>query len=109
MRLIDADVLRNKLENLADDEWNRSTTTSWAEAFSECADMVDEQPTIEPEPPWIPCKVRLPDHNADVLVTDADETEMGRRSHGRWLDCYGDKMKDVTAWMPKPKPYREGE
>ena len=49
MRPIDADAQRDKLQNLADDEWNRSTTTSWAEAFSECADMLEDAPTIEPE------------------------------------------------------------
>ena len=84
MRPIDADAQRDKLQNLADDEWNQNTTTSWAEAFAECADMVEDAPTIEPEPhsgrrvyqagyadgfeagrkagaqEWIPCKVRLP-------------------------------------------------
>lgn len=49
MRPIDGDALRDKLQNLADDEWNRSTPTTWAEAFAECADMVEDAPTIEPE------------------------------------------------------------
>ena len=49
MRPIDADAQRDKLQNLADDEWNRSTTTSWAEAFNECVDMLEDAPTIEPE------------------------------------------------------------
>lgn len=48
-RIVDADALRDRLQSLADDGWNKSTTTTWAEAFSECADMVDEAPTIEPE------------------------------------------------------------
>ena len=46
MRLIDADALRDRLRNLADDDWNANTTTTWSEAFSECADMVDDAPTI---------------------------------------------------------------
>ena len=49
MRLIDADALRDRLQNLGYDDWNQGTTTTWAEAFSECADMVDEAPTIEPQ------------------------------------------------------------
>lgn len=49
MRPIDGDALRDKLQNLADDEWNQSTPTTWAEAFGECADMVDDAPTIDPE------------------------------------------------------------
>lgn len=49
MRCIDADALRDRLQNLGYDDWNQGATTTWAEAFSECADMVDEQPTIEPQ------------------------------------------------------------
>ena len=49
MRAIDGDVLRDRLQNLGYDDWNQGTTTTWAEAFSECADMVEEMPTIEPE------------------------------------------------------------
>ena len=49
MRAIDGDVLRDRLQNLGYDDWNQGTTTTWAEAFNECADMVDEAPTIEPQ------------------------------------------------------------
>lgn len=48
-RCIDADALRDRLQNLGYDDWNQGATTTWAEAFSECADMVDEAPTIEPQ------------------------------------------------------------
>ena len=60
-------------------------------------------------PHWIPCSERLPEDKKYVLVTDYGETDIGRRFGGRWLDYYGDKLKDVTAWMPLPEPYREGE
>ena len=69
MRTIDGDALRNKLQNLADDDWNQDTATSWAEAFIECVDMIDDMPTIEPEPQWIPCSERLPDELAEVNIT----------------------------------------
>lgn len=56
---------------------------------------------------WIPCSERLPDSKEYVLVTDYGETNIGRRFCDRWwLDYCGDKMKDVTAWMPKPEPYK---
>ncbi len=57
MRLIDADALRDRLQNLGYDDWNQGVRTTWAEAFKECADMVEEMPTIEPERKkgkWIP-------------------------------------------------------
>jgi hypothetical protein len=92
MRPIDGDALRDKLHNLGYDDWNQGVTTTWAEAFNECADMVDETPAIEPEPHsgrrvyqagyadgfeagrkagahWIPCSERLPEEETDVLVT----------------------------------------
>lgn len=49
MRCIDADALRDRLQSLGYDDWNQGVSTSWADAYLECADMVDEQPTIEPE------------------------------------------------------------
>lgn len=47
MRPIDADALKDRLQALAYDDWNQGANTSWAEAFSEVAEMVEEQPTID--------------------------------------------------------------
>lgn len=49
MRLIDGDALEERFQSLAYDDWNQGVTTSWADAYRECADMVYEQTTIEPE------------------------------------------------------------
>ena len=47
MRMIDGDALRDNLQALAYDDWNQGVTTSWADAYREVADMVEEMPTIE--------------------------------------------------------------
>lgn len=47
MRLIDADVLCEKFQNLAYDDWNQGTGTTWANAFSEAENIVDDAPTID--------------------------------------------------------------
>ena len=60
-------------------------------------------------PMWVPCSERLPENGGTVLVTDWGETDVGRRFDGRWLDCDGNKLKDVSAWMPLPEPYEDGE
>lgn len=49
MRLIDADTLKDRLQSLAYDDWNQGVSTSWADAYREVADMVEEQPTIQPQ------------------------------------------------------------
>lgn len=49
MRLIDADAMSDRLQNLAYEDWNQGIVTSWADAYMECADIVEEMPTIEPE------------------------------------------------------------
>lgn len=72
-------------------------------AIHEAIDMLRQS---QQEPPWIPCSERLPEGKQEVLVTEYGDTDIGRRFEGRWLDRYGDKMKDVTAWMPKPEPYQ---
>ena len=47
MRLIDADALEKRLHELALDEWNQGTATSWSNAFLECEDMVYDAQTVD--------------------------------------------------------------
>ena len=50
MRTIDADALKDRLQALSYDDWNQGVSTTWANAYAECADMVEDMPTIDPEP-----------------------------------------------------------
>ena len=36
-------------QNLAYDDWNQGASTTWANAFSECAEMIRHLPSAEPE------------------------------------------------------------
>lgn len=47
-RLIDADALYNHFMDLANDDWNKSTGSSWADGFIEAALDVEDAPTIIP-------------------------------------------------------------
>ena len=117
-RAIDADALRDRLQNLADDEWNQSTTTSWAEAYKECADIVEDAPTIEPEPKWIPCDKGEPNEDMECWVTVKTTDALYR---GNFTRRYGERRdkgfitsggfmwwNTALAWMPiyEPEPYR---
>lgn len=75
MRCIDADALRDRLQNLGYDDWNQGTTTTWAEAFNECADMVDEQPTIEPR-----CETCKAFNKTRLLIPQPE------RKKGMWIE-----------------------
>lgn len=68
--------------------------------------IIDEEPSIDAVPQWIPCSEMLPDGrlNKSYLVQDKD----GRRAVGtytNWGWMFGHYMNDPVAWMPLPKPY----
>lgn len=47
MRPIDGDALKERFEMLSYDDWNQSTGTTWAHAFSEAADIVENEITMD--------------------------------------------------------------
>lgn len=49
-RYIDADALYDRFQNLACDDWNQGTGTTWANAYAEAADVVDDMPTADVAP-----------------------------------------------------------
>ena len=126
-RLIDADALRERLQNLAYDDWNQGITTSFSDACYEIIDIIEEQPTIEPEQQWISCSERMPEednctgsgvqYSDDVLITVIntmdEETviDYGRTTDGEWYsettDCFIPHGWKPIAWMPLPEPYAE--
>lgn len=70
--------------------------------------FIDAAPTV---PQWIPCSERLPDISKSVLICDIDgDIYLGHRTRfGDYYQDIGDhRIKNVTAWMPLPEPYKEG-
>jgi len=47
MRPIDADILRERLQDLAYDDWNQGIIKSFADACNEIIEIVEEQPTVK--------------------------------------------------------------
>ena len=71
---------------------------------------------VIPFPKWIPVSERLPEANEKeendfikaYLVQDARWMDVARWDGEYWIAWgYGTVLKDVIAWMPLPKPYRE--
>lgn len=124
MRLIDADALKRKVV-----EWMPSDLCGIGEEeFPFEADIVvslmmeiEEAPTIEPEPHWIPVSERLPDEEKKIYWVCTDS---GYQCQCRWTninhfwtnlttDWHWHTMDvpqhtEVVAWMPLPTAYKEG-
>lgn len=114
MRLIDADALIETL-GVSDEDI----------VFKE---ILEDAPTIDAVPRWIPCEEKLPDDGEDVLISyrykvgegDTSHVYIALTSYGRiWSDSiFGDRKDwrqpfqffysnyEVIAWMPLPEPYR---
>ena len=111
MRAIDADALQLAIveEGQANKRKKYIIGDIWELTGAEIGEVIDSQPTINPEPNWIPVTERLPEEGGDVLYCDIDEyIHMGHRyANTWWSDC--EKVKNVTAWMPLPEPYKGGD
>jgi len=116
MRLIDADEIRIKPEYMHD------ICGSVMIRVEDVARIINEMPTINSQPHWIPCSERLPEEdNVEVLctvkqqsITDHSETiivEQGCYFYGTWLLSYDNQRvncsREVLAWQPLPSPYQE--
>ena len=129
MRLIDADELPISSIDITDVGYYVSKYGQGIPAVY--WEDIQDAPTIEPEPQWIPCSERMPDANGMYLVTmmekakaedlgfDLDEIEVHKMRYScnagwqiprhipKWIN---DVITDeVIAWIPLPEPYREGE
>ena len=94
----------------------------------EVKEILQELPSAQPEPKWIPCGEMLPGESGRYLVTrglNACGSLWNRIYIANYSDLMGIKSKkiwwqgnvgksdfeqldDVLAWMPLPKSYKEG-
>lgn len=111
MRLIDAD----KIPYVDLSDGKKACIVAFAE-------KINQMPTIEPEPHWIPCEERLPETEEQVLIYAwnvhyvlAKYKEI-RTCDGvykmAWVteDAYNiprEIKHEVICWMPLPEPYNE--
>jgi len=73
-------------------------------------DAVNNLPSAQPEPQWIPVSERLPSDGTWNIFTDGKNISVERYKadaidhffpNGRWF-----QLEDVIAWMPLPEPYK---
>lgn len=121
MRAIDADALQLAIveEGQANKRKKYIIGDIWELTGAEIREVINSQPTIQPEPHWIPvtenCDCDLMD-NEEVLVFQKDGTINGQIRHAMFYDFNGKKkfvtweeritIYDVVAYMPLPEPYK---
>ena len=121
MRTIDADALQLAIveEGQANKRKKYIIGDIWELTGAEIREVINSQPTIQPEPHWIPvtenCDCDLMD-NEEVLVFQKDGTINGQIRHAMFYDFNGKKkfvtweegitIYHVVAYMPLPEPYK---
>ena len=121
MRQIDADMLKLAIveKGQANERGKYIVGDIWELTGAEIREVINSQPTIQPEPHWIPvtenCDCDLMD-NEEVLVFQKDGTINGQIRHAMFYDFNGKKkfvtweegitIYNVLAYMPLPEPYK---
>lgn len=105
MRLIDADELRIKPEYMHD------ICGVVMIRVEDIARIINEMPTVAPQPQWISVSKKLPEIG-DYVLCSQDNGDVGEGillDGGSWLICYDQTCSGsywVNAWMPLPEPYK---
>ena len=121
MRAIDADAFKDYIRGACEEMKHLyKDNGAWAKEITEsfCKD-IDEQPTIQPEPHWIPVTEEPKEEKKSYWVCLED----GGQCQCRWTnDIYGiganawskwgwkkadlPQFSKVVAYMPLPEPYK---
>ena len=111
MRAIDADALMKDVRE--------NSESYFADDFAEF--WVNRQPTIQPEPHWIPVTEKpkesgkylvtavisfIPDHVDDPNTYEAVTTANYSADTRDPIKWWGNNVEKVLAWMPLPEPYK---
>ena len=115
MRLIDADAFKDYIRNaLEETKHIYKDNGEWAKEITEsfCKD-IDEQPTVDPEPNWIPVTEATPTEEDDYWCTFDAETgrfvDWCSWYQGRWTEWTNDTVSEVSnviAWRKPIEPYK---
>lgn len=119
-RLIDDDALKYAIVEKGQRSKRYKLGEFWELNGDEIWQVIDAQPTIEPEPHWIPVSERLPDAEKKIYWVCTDS---GYQCQCRWTNINHfwtnlttdwhwhimdvPQYSKVVAWMPLPPPYSE--
>ena len=112
-RLIDADALeelfREVIGGIAKKPEMDGNLEHMVRASAMVIEMIQDAPTIEPEPHWIPCSEKIPKKTGYYICTCHDgacyRTSVLKWSTG-WVLTGARSYWKVIAWMPLPEPWK---
>ena len=114
MRLIDTDALTQDLAKGFAGSCGGDATLEQIvndDTLADAIKTVEEQPTVDAEPKWIPCSEKRPSKAGHYLCSFTKPRRIDKIFVGlaywtgsRW---YGYRADEIIAWMPLPKPYEE--
>ena len=67
-RLIDADALKRKAQRVATEFWKMGLTARIETTLNQFIDWIDNAPTVQLEPHWIPCSEKMPSETVIATV-----------------------------------------
>ena len=101
--LISRQALKKSIEKLYRCDWKTVKETM------NIAQVINDLPSAEPEPKWIPVTEGLPEDGERVLITHRGGVSFGWYNGVYWergASTYHRPLQTVIAWMPLPEPYR---
>ena len=114
MRAIDADAFDERVR-AAGGMSEEELTEDFKDGVQAVLYMLSNQPTIQPEPHWIPVTERLPNRDELVLVTYKTTSKihlckyLDDGSENSWWSYIDDCCawnNVILAWMPLPEPFK---
>ncbi len=93
MRTIDGDALKRKAQKVATEAWKMKLTAKIETVLNQFIDWIDAQPTVHPEPHWIPVEQNSPKIGEYVLC------ETTTPYFGKYHVC---KFVDKDEWVDRP-------
>ena len=104
---------------IKDEDYNGSWCDEDGDCYQhlmrEAAELLSEQPTIQPEQQWIPVSERMPEESGWYICTCRDGVServtflKWQKRLKQWEKTGTRSYWKVIAWLPLPEPYQKGE
>lgn len=75
MRSIDGDALKCRAQKVATEAWKMKIKAEVETVLNQFIDWIDEAPTIQLEPPWIPCEKKDTEKSIDTYIQALDRAK----------------------------------